>query len=93
MILFYFLLTLIFIFSSLTLTLFYICFLFIHPTLTPGLTLLAVITLTGPHLARTFPVSIYVTGWLSFRRGFLTLEDGTVTFSRNVGKQLPHDAA
>jgi hypothetical protein len=25
--------------------------------------------------------------------GLLTLEDGTDTFSRNVGKQLPYDAA
>jgi hypothetical protein len=25
--------------------------------------------------------------------GLLTLEDGTDTLSRNVGKQLPHDAA
>jgi hypothetical protein len=25
--------------------------------------------------------------------GLLTLEDGTDTFSRNVGKRLPHDAA
>jgi hypothetical protein len=25
--------------------------------------------------------------------GILTLEDGTDTLSRNVGKQLPHDAA
>jgi hypothetical protein len=29
---------------------------------------------------------------LSFLLGSLTLEDGTDTLSRNVGKQLPHDA-
>jgi hypothetical protein len=29
----------------------------------------------------------------SSRVDFLTLEDGTYTLSRNVGKQLPHDAA
>jgi hypothetical protein len=30
---------------------------------------------------------------LSFLLGLLTREDGTDTFSRNVDKQLPHDAA
>jgi hypothetical protein len=29
---------------------------------------------------------------MEFRVGILTREDGTDTFSRNVGKQLPHDA-
>jgi hypothetical protein len=28
-----------------------------------------------------------------FLLGLLTREDGTDTLSRNVGKQLPHDAA
>jgi hypothetical protein len=37
---------------------------------------------------------IYVIGfWLSFLLGLLTREDGTDMLSRNVGKQLPDDAA
>jgi hypothetical protein len=41
-----------------------------------------------------FPESaLQVAGFLSFLLGILTREDGTDTLSRNVGKQLPHDAA
>ena len=42
-----------------------------------------------------FPYRIYVIRcwFLSFILGLLTCEDGTDTLSRNVGKQLPHDAA
>jgi hypothetical protein len=42
-----------------------------------------------------FPHRIYVigAGFLSSLLGLLTREDGTDTLSRNVGKQLPHDAA
>jgi hypothetical protein len=36
---------------------------------------------------------VIVIGWLSFLLGILTLEDGTDTLSRNVSKQLSHDAA
>ena len=39
------------------------------------------------------PSRIYVIGLLSFLLGLLTREDGTDTLYRNVGKQLPHDAA
>jgi hypothetical protein len=36
---------------------------------------------------------VYVAGGrLSFLLGLLSLEDGIDTLSRNVGKQLPHDA-
>jgi hypothetical protein len=47
-------------------------------------------SIATPHiLSRT-----YIIGrWLSFLLGLLTCEDGTDTLSRNVGKQLPHDAA
>jgi hypothetical protein len=31
--------------------------------------------------------------WVHFPHGLLTCEDGTGMLSRNVGKQLPHDAA
>jgi hypothetical protein len=31
--------------------------------------------------------------WLSFLLGLSTREDGTDTLPRNVGNQLPHDAA
>jgi hypothetical protein len=37
--------------------------------------------------------TLQVAGFLSFLIGLLTREDGTDTLSRNVGKQLPHDAA
>ena len=47
-----------------------------------------------PVTALTFPFRNYVTACrLSFLLGLLTLEDGTDLLSRNVGKQLPHDAA
>jgi hypothetical protein len=36
---------------------------------------------------------VIVAGFLSFLLGLLTREDGTDALSRNVGKQLPHDAA
>jgi hypothetical protein len=66
----------------------------IHPSLALVQPLLVVVTLTNYHPARTFPYRIYVTGWrLSFILGLLTLEDGTHTLSRKVGKQIPHDAA
>jgi hypothetical protein len=35
------------------------------------------IMLADPHPARTFPVNIYITGWISFWLGLLTPEDGT----------------
>jgi hypothetical protein len=38
-------------------------------------------------------VSVPSSRVFSFLLGLLTLEDGTDTLSRNVGKQLPHDAA
>jgi hypothetical protein len=59
----------------------------------PGSTLLAVITLTDSHPTCTFSFRIYVTGWHSLCFGLLTPEDGIDTLSRNVGKQLPHEAA
>jgi hypothetical protein len=36
---------------------------------------------------------LQITNRLSFLLGLLTCEDGTGTLSRNVCKQLPHDAA
>jgi hypothetical protein len=59
---------------------------FIHPSLT----LLAVITSHVLLPRRTFQNRRYR---LSFPLGLLTREDGTDTLSRNVGKQLPHNAA
>jgi hypothetical protein len=63
----------------------------LYPPLShPGSTLLAVTTSHVLLPCRTFQNLCYR---LSFLLGLLTLEDGTDTLSRNVGKQLPHDAA
>jgi hypothetical protein len=35
----------------------------------------------------------FLLGYYAASCGLLTLEGGTDTFSRNVGKQFPHDAA
>jgi hypothetical protein len=66
--------------------------LFVSTPLYSGSTLLAVTTSTFCYPAVLS--RIYVIGcWLSFLLGLLTRENGTGTLSRNVGKQLPHDAA
>jgi hypothetical protein len=64
----------------------------LYPPLShPVSTLLAVITPTYCYPA-ALSIFYVISCWLSFLLGLLTREDGTDTLSRNVGKQLPHDA-
>jgi hypothetical protein len=70
-----------------------LCFVSFHPSLNPvqpywlSPRLLITAPCASSHIESAFRCR------LSFLLGLYTPEDGTDTLSRNVGKQLPHDAA